>query len=124
MSKRALVIEDNENNMELITFILEAHGYATLRAESGLRGVEMAEAQRPDFILLDIQLPDIMGTEVLRRLRSSACCADTPIIAVTSYAMAGDREKLLAAGCDGYIEKPIDPQRIITQIRKVIGENA
>jgi len=122
MSKTALVIEDNENNMELITFILEANGYATLRAESGLAGVAAAMAERPDFILLDIQLPDIPGTEVLRRLRSCESCARIPIIAVTSYAMAGDRENLLATGCDGYIEKPIDPQRVIAQIRKAIGE--
>jgi CheY-like chemotaxis protein len=96
MSKTALVIEDNENNMELITFILEANGYATRRAESGLAGVAAALAERPDFILLDIQLPDIPGTEVLRRLRASGSCAGIPVIAVTSYAMAGDREKLLA----------------------------
>jgi CheY-like chemotaxis protein len=122
MSKTALVIEDNENNMELITFLLETSGYATLRAESGLQGVAMAESERPDFILLDIQLPDIPGTEVLKRLRACESCSRIPIIAVTSYAMAGDRERLLAAGCDGYIEKPIDPQRVITQIRKAIGE--
>lgn len=124
MSKTALVIEDNENNMELITFILETHGYATLRAESGLLGVEKAKAELPDFILLDIQLPDIPGTEVLRRIRADEATARIPMIAVTSYAMAGDRERLLAAGCDGYIEKPIDPQRIIGQIRQAIGEHA
>lgn len=119
--KRVLVIEDNEDNMELITFILERNGYRTLRAFNGLDGVAAAAAERPDFILLDIQLPDIPGTEVLRRIRESETAV--PIIAVTSFAMAGDRERLLAAGCNGYIEKPIDPERVMGQIARVIGES-
>lgn len=120
--KRALIIEDNEDNMELITFILEANQYKTIRAETGRKGFDLALKERPDFILLDIQLPDIMGTEVLKMIRASDIGDSIPIIAVTSYAMAGDREKLLSAGCDGYIEKPIDPLLVIKQIRKVIGE--
>lgn len=118
--KRALIIEDNENNMELITFILEANGFQTLQAGSGVRGLEIAAAEHPDFILLDIQLPDILGFEVVARLRRIPSCAAIPVIAVTSYAMAGDRERLLAAGCDGYIEKPIDPMRFVEQINKVL----
>jgi len=120
--KRVLVIEDNENNMELITFILEAHNYVTIRAETGLKGYELALKERPHFILLDIQLPDVMGTEVLKMIRASDVGHTVPIIAVTSYAMAGDREKLLAAGCDGYIEKPIDPSLVIQQIEEVVGD--
>ncbi len=119
--RRALVIEDNENNMELITFILEESNYRTLRAETGQKGVDLALQERPDFIILDIQLPDIMGTEVLKLIRSSEIGDRIPIIAMTSYAMAGDREKLLAAGCDGYIEKPIDPVTVMNQIEKVVG---
>ena len=119
--KRALVIEDNENNMELITFILESNQYETIRADTGKMGFDLALKERPDFILLDIQLPDIMGTEVLKMIRASDTGDTIPIIAVTSYAMSGDREKLLAAGCDGYIEKPIDPMIVIQQIEKVIG---
>lgn len=119
--KRALVIEDNENNMELITFILESNNYQTIRAETGLAGLDLASREHPDFIILDIQLPDIMGTEVLKRIRAFDIGHDIPIIAMTSYAMAGDREKLLAAGCDGYIEKPIDPMLVMKQIEKVIG---
>lgn len=118
--KRELVIEDNENNMELITFILEANGYQTLRAETGQKGVDIAIQERPDFIILDIQLPDIMGTEVLKRIRKSEIGNSIPIIAMTSFAMAGDRERLLSAGCDGYIEKPIDPAVVMTQIQKVV----
>lgn len=120
--KRALVIEDNENNMELITFILEANSFGTLRAKTGREGLTLAQQERPDFILLDIQLPDILGTEVLARLRKTPDCADIPVIAVTSFAMAGDRERLLDAGCDGYIEKPIDPMSFITQLKSIVGD--
>jgi two-component system cell cycle response regulator DivK len=119
--KRVLVIEDNDNNMELITFILEANNYQTLKAGTGQKGVALALQERPDFIILDIQLPDISGTEVLKMIRSSEISGSIPIIAMTSYAMAGDREKLLAAGCDEYIEKPIDPLTVMTQIEKVLG---
>jgi CheY-like chemotaxis protein len=116
----ALIIEDNPDNMVLITRLLEKAGYKTLQAITGMEGVEMAH-NGPDFIILDIQLPDIDGREVLRRIRSSDITVSIPIIAMTSYAMSGDREKLLAAGCDGYIEKPIDPLRVISQIQQVIG---
>jgi CheY-like chemotaxis protein len=122
--KRVLVIEDNENNMELITFILESNNYQTIRAETGQLGVTLALQERPDFILLDIQLPDIMGTDVLKMIRASEIGSSIPIIAVTSYAMAGDREKLLDAGCDGYIEKPIDPSAVMNQIGELIGESS
>lgn len=118
--KRALIIEDNENNLELISFILKANGYACLSATHGEAGVETALLELPDFILLDIQLPDIPGTEVLRRLREQKETATIPVIAVTSYAMAGDRERLLAAGCDGYIEKPIDPLLVMEQIQQIL----
>ena len=121
--KTALVVEDNENNMELITFILESNGYQALRAENGKKGVNKAVTEHPDFIILDIQLPDIDGTEVLHQIHDSGD-TKTPIIAMTSHAMAGDREKLLAAGCTGYIEKPIDPQKVISQIKQIIGDNS
>ena len=120
--QRVLVIEDNENNMELITFILQEHGFESLRATTGIQGVETVTRERPDFILLDIQLPDIDGVEVLKRIRSTEIGAKVPVIAVTSYAMAGDRQKLLAAGCNGYIEKPIDPMQVINQITKTVLE--
>lgn len=119
--KTALVIEDNENNLELITFILHAGGYATRCATTGLGGVAEALRERPDFILLDIQLPDIDGIEVARRIRASEAGSPVPMIAITSFAMTGDRERVLAAGCNGYIEKPIDPLRVMTQIENVIG---
>ena len=118
--KTALVIEDNEDNMKLITFILEKSGYATIKAENGRRGIALAIEEKPDFILLDIQLPDIDGFEVLKEIRGWKINRDIPIIAITSYAMSGDRERLLYAGCNGYLEKPIDPTNIIAQIREII----
>lgn len=120
--KTALVIEDNEDNMVLITFILKHNGYGVLEAINGRQGIEIALRERPDFILLDIQLPDIDGLEVLRTLRASEINGRIPIIAVTSYAMVGDRERMLAAGCSGYIEKPIDPERIMAQIEQIIAD--
>ena len=120
--KTALVIEDNVDNMKLITFILEKNGYSTLKAENGKMGIELAIKERPDFVLLDIQLPDMNGLEVLKELRISEIDGEIPIIAITSYAMSGDRERLIGAGCNGYIEKPIDPVNIIDQIKKVIGD--
>jgi CheY-like chemotaxis protein len=118
----ALIIEDNDNNMELISFILEASGEKTLQAMNGLLGVEKALSEQPDYIILDIQLPDIDGFEVLKRIRDSEKGKNIPIIAMTSYAMSGDKEKMLGAGCNGYIEKPIDPERVIAQIRDVLDK--
>jgi two-component system, cell cycle response regulator DivK len=108
--------------MVLITRLLEKAGYLTLQATTGMDGFEMALQKRPDFIILDIQLPDMEGTEVLRKIRDSEIGDGIRVIAMTSYAMSGDREKLLAAGCDGYIEKPIDPARVIAQIKSFVGE--
>ncbi|OQW68183.1 MAG: two-component system response regulator [Proteobacteria bacterium ST_bin12] len=118
----ALIIEDNENNLELIRFILEQANYKTRFAMTGLEGVQQAVTIPPDFIILDIQLPDINGLEVLKRIRVHPVGRDIPIIAMTSYAMSGDRERLLAAGCTSYIEKPIDPMLVIQQIEQAINK--
>lgn len=117
-----LVVEDNEDNIELIRIILEANGYEVNHAATGRQAVERALTLQPEFILLDIQLPDIDGEEVLRRIRSSEAGKKIPVIAVTSYAMSGDKERLLFTGCNGYIEKPIDPLIIIEQIKAIIYE--
>jgi CheY-like chemotaxis protein len=122
MMQTALVIEDNENNMELITFILEAHGYQTLRAMTGSEGIAVALSAAPDFVLLDIQLPDMDGAEALKAIRATELGRHMPIIAVTSYAMSGDKDRLLAAGCSGYIEKPIDPLLIINQVQGILEQ--
>lgn len=119
---KVLIIEDNENNMELISFILEVNGETILKATNGMSGVELALSDKPDYVILDIQLPDIDGFEVLDRIRASEA-KDIPVIAMTSYAMAGDKERMLKAGCNGYIEKPIDPEKVISQIKKILETN-
>lgn len=119
--KKVLIIEDNDNNMELLSFILESYGYEVSKATTGIEGLDKVIGERPDFILLDIQLPDIDGLQVIRELRKKNCCNEIKVIAVTSYAMAGDKKKMLAAGCNGYIEKPIDPERVIGQIGKILA---
>lgn len=121
MTRRILLIEDNEQNRYLATFLLERHGYRVETAVDGPAGVEAATASPPDLILLDIQLPGMDGHAVARTLRGVAALARVPIIAVTSYAMVGDREKVLAAGCDGYIEKPIDPDSFVSTIEAIAG---
>lgn len=120
--KTALIIEDNVDNMVLMTRLLLKAGYRILQAISGREGVDMALRNRPDFVLLDIQLPDVDGTEVLRMLRSSEIGSSIKVIAITSHAMPGDRERILIRGYDGYIEKPIDPDEVISQIKTFIGE--
>jgi two-component system, cell cycle response regulator DivK len=120
----ALIIEDNEDNLELIRFILEQANYKTRFVMTGLEGVQQVITIPPDFVILDIQLPDINGLEVLRRIRAHPVSKDIPVIAMTSYAMSGDKERLMAAGCTAYIEKPIDPMLVIGQIEQVIGRGA
>ncbi len=119
--KKVLVVEDNEKNMYLIGFILERMGLSVIRASTGEEGVERALTDRPDLVLMDIQLPGIDGQEATRRIRRSDAGKNVPIVAITSYAMAGDRERLLAAGCSGYIEKPINPETIMTEIASFLG---
>ncbi len=118
--KRILVVEDNEDNMRLVRFILEETGYEVIEAREGAVGVELAIKEKPDLILMDIQLPDIDGLEATKRIRASEADGEIPIIALTSFAMAGDRERALAAGCTGYIEKPIDPDTFIAEIEKYL----
>jgi CheY-like chemotaxis protein len=119
--KQVLVIEDNRDNLLLLTMTLEQAGYTVIAAESGEEGVEAAIRERPDFILLDINLPGIDGLETARRIRSSKADGNIPIIAVTSHAMLGDREKIMAAGCNGYFEKPIDPLTFVDRIHELLG---
>ncbi|MFA6289920.1 MAG: response regulator [Opitutaceae bacterium] len=116
MSRTVLIIEDNEQNRYLATFLLERHGYRVTAASDGPGGIELARSLAPDLILLDIQLPKMDGHAVARALRDIPELRATPVIAVTSYAMVGDREKSLAAGCTGYIEKPINPETFISDI--------
>ncbi len=120
MTRTILLIEDNEQNRYLATFLLEQHRHRVVSAADGPSGVEAARALEPDLILLDIQLPGMDGYAVARALREVDKLAATPIIAVTSYAMVGDREKALAAGCNGYIEKPINPDTFVAEISRFL----
>lgn len=116
MTGKILYIEDNDQNFYLVSFILNTQGQTVLRARDGKEGIDMAMKDRPGLILLDIQLPVMDGYAVARELRKISDINTVPIVALTSYAMAGDREKALAAGCTGYIEKPINPKTFTSQI--------
>ena len=118
MKGKILVIEDNEQNLYLVRFILEQSGYEVFAAPDGQAGIEMAASLKPDIVLLDIQLPGMDGYAVARNLRRNPGIAGTPIVAVTSYAMPGDREKTMEAGCNGYIEKPIDPDTFVAKVEQ------
>jgi len=122
--KRVLVIEDNEDNMALIRFILEKYDYQTIAAEDGKTGIATTIREKPDLILLDIQLPDMDGLDVLKAIRASGANGDTTIIAMTSFAMGEDREHFMRAGCTGYIDKPINPETVMSQIEEITGSGA
>ena len=116
MNKRVLIVEDNEQNLYLLSFILQKRGYEVAAAHDGQQGIDMALSMIPDLILLDIQLPVMDGYAVARALRADPRLDRVPIVAVTSYAMTGDREKTIEAGCNGYIEKPINPDTFLQQV--------
>lgn len=118
MKKTILMIEDNEQNRYLATFLLEKNGHTVLHAANGPAGLDLAVRECFDLILLDIQLPGMDGYDVARALRDIPVLNSVPIIAVTSYAMAGDREKALAAGCNHYIEKPINPETFVAEVTR------
>lgn len=116
MSDTLLIIEDNEQNFYMMRFLLEKNGFRVIGAEDGREGIEKALRHKPQAILLDIQLPEMDGYAVAEELKKHGELNDVPIIAVTSYAMVGDRERILAAGATGYIEKPINPETFVAEI--------
>ena len=118
--KRILVVEDNETNMYLIRFILGKSGHQVIEAITGEEGVELALKEKPDLVIMDIQLPGIDGLETTKRIRETEAIGQTPIVALTSYALTGDREKSLKAGCTGYLEKPINPETFMADIEKYL----
>jgi two-component system cell cycle response regulator DivK len=120
MSKRILYIEDNPDNRLLVRRVLQADGYTVLEANDGQSGMTVAAETQPDLILMDINLPEIDGYEVTARLKQLPGISHVPIIAVTANVMKGDREKTLAAGCDGYIQKPIDIDLLPEQIERFL----
>ena len=118
MSDVLLIIEDNEQNLYLMTFLLEKNGFSILGSRNGLDGIQLALHHKPRAILLDIQLPEMDGYAVMAELKRYRELDGVPIIAVTSYAMVGDRERILAGGATGYIEKPINPDTFAEEIRR------
>ncbi|MCH7880143.1 MAG: response regulator [Proteobacteria bacterium] len=120
VSNKILIIEDNEQNLYLETYLLENSGYQVIAARDGPEAIQLAERVNADIILLDIQLPGMDGFAVLKAIKKIPRIADVPVIAVTSHAMTGDRERILAAGCVDYIEKPIDPEIFVAQIEKYL----
>jgi two-component system cell cycle response regulator DivK len=121
MNKRILVVEDHEDNRQILRILLGAAGFDMLEAWDGETALSSAASERPDLILMDIQLPGINGYEVTRRLKADPELRAIPIIVVTSYALSGDEGKAQAAGCDGYITKPYSPRKLLTAIRDYIG---
>lgn len=120
MMAKILVVEDNEQNRYLATFLLEQRGHAVFPATSGPRALEIAPQVHPDLVLLDIQLPGMDGHDVARALKRDPQLRGVPIVAVTSYAMVGDREKAFAAGAEGYIEKPINPGTFVDELERFL----
>ena len=116
MNETLLIIEDNEQNFYMMRFLLEKNGFKVVGAENGREGIEKALQQAPQAILLDIQLPEMDGYAVAAELKKHKELEGVPIIAVTSYAMVGDRERIMAAGATGYIEKPINPDTFVSEI--------
>lgn len=122
MKLKALIIEDNDQNMYMLSFLLEKNNYDVAQAFTGSDGIKAAKEGLPDVILLDIQLPEMDGYKVAAELRKYPALKQIPIIAVTSHAMVGDREKAMASGATGYIEKPIDPDNFIQRMESYFSE--
>jgi CheY-like chemotaxis protein len=122
MNKTILIIEDNEQNMYMLSYLLIKNNYKILKAFNGKDGLRLAHENNPEVILIDIQLPDMDGYEICNKLRYNGLPKNTTIIAVTSYAMGGDKEKAIEAGADGYLEKPINPETFVTEMERIVKE--
>lgn len=120
MKTKVLIIEDNEQNMYMLSYLLESENYEVIKASSGPEGITAAKNTKPDIILLDIQLPEMDGYKVAAMIKDDKNTNNIPIIAVTSYAMPGDREKAIESGATGYIEKPINPDTFISQMKSFL----
>ena len=120
MTKKVLIVEDNELNMKLFHDLLDAEGYETLQTREGLEALSLAREQRPDLILMDIQLPEISGLEVTKWLKEDDELASIPVVAVTAFAMKGDEERIRQGGCEAYISKPISVSGFLDTIRRLL----
>jgi two-component system cell cycle response regulator DivK len=123
MTKRILVVDDHEDNRQILRVLLASAGYVMIEAQNGEAALAAALSERPDLILMDIQLPDLDGYEVTRRIKSNPRSHDVPIIAVTSYALSDDERKALAAGCIAYVAKPYSPMQLLAKIKKYLGSD-
>jgi two-component system cell cycle response regulator DivK len=123
MTKHILVVEDQEDNMQILRDLLTNAGYEMTEAVNGEEALAEVAKQRPDLILMDIQLPDMDGYETTRRIRINPDLKCVPIIAVTSYALAGDESKALASGCDAYVSKPYSPRQLLEKIREYLPKS-
>jgi two-component system cell cycle response regulator DivK len=121
MSRRILAVEDHPINRRILRDLLSSAGYEVIEAATGEEGVSLAERERPDLILMDIQLPDLDGYEATRRIKANPEARHIPIIAVTSYALSGDEAKAFAAGCDAYVAKPFNPRQLLEKIRECLS---
>lgn len=121
ISKKVLIVEDSEINRRLMRDVLLYHGFDVLEASDGKEGIELAMSERPDLILLDMQMPVMDGFEFLKIIRNNQALKDIKIIAVTSYAMVGDRERILGAGADDYIAKPVDTRELPRRIMRILN---
>ena len=119
-ARRVLVIEDNRMNLELACDLLRAYGHEVLQAASALEALALIERTVPDLVLMDIQLPGLDGLALTRNLKENPRTKEVPIIAVTAYAMMGDKEKVLQAGCDGYVAKPFSPRQLLAKVREFL----
>ena len=120
MSKTILIVEDNELNMKLFNDLLQAHGYNTLQAKDGRVVIEMTRKNRPDLILMDIQLPEVSGLEITKMLKADDDLCGIPVVAVTAFAMKGDEQKIRSGGCDGYIAKPISVASFLQTVSRFL----
>jgi two-component system, cell cycle response regulator DivK len=120
MAKRILVVEDQPDNLQILRDLLSNAGYEMIEAQDGKAGVRIAVSERPDLILMDIQLPLLDGYEATRQIRADPALRTTPIIVITSYALSGDEAKAHAAGCDGYVSKPYSPRLLLAKIREYL----
>lgn len=123
MTKSVLIVEDNELNMKLFHDLLEANGYRTLQTRNGFDAMDIARAEKPDLILMDIQLPEVSGLDVTRWLKEDDELRSIPVIAVTAFAMKGDEERIRQGGCEAYISKPISIAKFLETVRTYLGDN-
>ena len=121
MSKKVLIVEDNELNMKLFHDLLDSQGYETLQTREGLQALALARLHKPDLILMDIQLPEISGLEVTKGLKDDEELSHIPVVAVTAFAMKGDEERIRNGGCEAYISKPISVMHFLDVVRKHLG---